>query len=457
MLNLSMARFLHLLVFLLLIVRIPVAVADFRVAERMLAEPVFGGTMLVREAGQEQERMLLLVHGLGAEAGTTWDSVMAELARDYHVVVPDLPGFGRSAKGNQLYSPDNYAALLDWLVTSLPAKPLSLVGHSMGGGVAMIYAARYAGHLERLVLVDSVGLLHRLAVSQDFVGRQIKLDVPLVSSVLESSLGKIAGLVLEKTSRVPLDPGVVLDHPALRSRLLAGEPSRIAALALVQTDYSLLLSLIKTPTWLIWGEEDQVASLRIAKVLQWILPRVELKVLPKLGHSPMLEAGEVFCRTLRRALVETPRTLPRPLHREGSPDGVCENQSGGLFQGSYRTLRITGCKNIRLVNVSARKLQITDSEVEIEATQIQTDGSDPAISLVRSNLTATGMDIHAETGIMTDQSRLDLAGVRFVGARTAIRAQGNPSALLSSASFKEFSGIKTAVHLSRALQAGDAL
>ncbi|MBN2418227.1 MAG: alpha/beta fold hydrolase, partial [Deltaproteobacteria bacterium] len=75
----------------------------------MAPDPVFGGKMLVREAGQRNDKMILLVHGLGDEAGTTWNSVVGELSREYHVVAPDLPGFGGSSKANLLYSPHAYA------------------------------------------------------------------------------------------------------------------------------------------------------------------------------------------------------------------------------------------------------------------------------------------------------------------------------------------------------------
>ena len=230
----------------------------------------------------------------GIEAGTTWESLLPELATHYHVVAPDLPGFGRSAKGNQLYTPEAYVAIVDWLVTTLPDKPLTLVGHSLGGAVAMVYASRHSAELKRLVLVDTVGTLHRLALSQYFVRQQLRLEVPFFADTLQSSLGKVAGLLLEKTSRIPLDPGLILASAELRERFLAGDPERIAALALVETDFSLLLPRIRVPTWLLWGTQDQVAPLRIAKLLAWNLPQAQLMLLDGLGHTPMAENPAVF-------------------------------------------------------------------------------------------------------------------------------------------------------------------
>lgn len=446
-----------LLLFLFLLLTASAAAGDLRPVERMLAEPVFGGEILVREAGQQHDRMILLVHGLGDEAGTTWDRVVPVLARDYHVVVPDLPGFGRSSKANLLYSPRQYALLLNWLISSFPAKPLTVVGHSLGGGIALIYAAEHGGNLQRLVLVDAVGLLHRLAVSQFFVKQQLQFDVPLVSGLLNGSLGRIADAVLEKSSRIPLDPDILLDNGMLRDKFLAAEPSRIAALALVQTDYSLLLGRITAPTWLLWGEHDQVANLRIADMLLWMLPRAEVRILANRGHSPMLEDAGEFNRILKQSLATPPRTFHLPKGENTGTDGGCDQQDGVLFQGNYKTLRISGCKNIRLVNVRAEQLLIRDSQVEIERSRIGTGGSLPALKALRSDIVATAVDLHGETAIVSEQSRFDLAGVRFLGAQTVVRAEGNPSSFLSSCSVKELSGTKTAIHLSRTLNAGDML
>ncbi len=427
------------------------------VSEKMVNEPVFDGQLLVREAGQQNRKMLLFVHGLGDEAGTTWEHVVPQLAKEYHVVVPDLPGFGQSSKLNQLYSPRKYALLLNWLVSTLPDKPMSLVGHSLGGAISIIYAAQYGQGLERLVLVDSVGVLHRLAVSQYFVKQQLQLEVPVVSDMLNGSLGRITDLVLEKSSRLPLNLDLVLDNALMRNKFLAGNPTRIAALAMVQTDYSLLLDQIKTPTWLLWGELDEIANVRIAEVLQWRLPQAELRILPGLGHSPMLEDAAGFNRALGQALISTPRVFTAPPATTTAADGSCNQQSGVLFQGRYKTLRITGCKNVRLNNVRAEQLLISGSQVKIEKTQIGTGGAGPALKVWRSMVTATAVDVHSETAIVSDESRFDLAGLRFMGARTVIRAEGNPSAFLSSSSVKEYSGTKTAIHLSRTLNPGDEL
>ena len=426
-------------------------------SEKLVTEPYFNGQMLLREAGQENPELVLLLHGLGDEAGTTWESLLPELATHYHVVAPDLPGFGRSAKGNQLYTPEAYAAIVDWLVATLPDKPLTLVGHSLGGAVAMVYASRHSAELERLVLVDTVGTLHRLALSQYFVRQQLRLEVPFFADTLQSSLGKVAGLLLEKTSRIPLDSGLILASAELRERFLAGDPGRIAALALVETDFSLLLPRIRVPTWLLWGSQDQVAPLRIAKLLAWNLPQAQLVLLDGLGHTPMAENPAVFNTALLSRLVQSPQR-PTPV---ASPTelaaGLCEGENGRVFSGHYSTLSIQGCRNVRLENLSARNIEIRNSEVTMESSRVHSLTEAPALLVSHSRLTLTGVDLQGPVGILTEQSRLDLAGVRFVDTPVAISATGNPSALLSSSSTKFIDDRIQSLQMNRSLAAGDRL
>jgi pimeloyl-ACP methyl ester carboxylesterase len=142
----------------------PVAPA---LTETVVTEPVFNGKARVFTAGPVAAPTVVLVHGLGDKAARDWDGLIAVLARDHHVVTFDLPGFGRSSKGNELYSPENYAAFLRYLVVEhIRTRPFSLVGHSMGGAIALRYAARYPQDVTALVLVDVPGILHRMAYSK---------------------------------------------------------------------------------------------------------------------------------------------------------------------------------------------------------------------------------------------------------------------------------------------------
>src|SRR4051812_16139843 len=104
--------------------------------------------------------VLLLIHGITGNA-RQWDEVMPLLAQHYHVIAPDLLGHGESAKPRGDYSLGAYAAGIRDLLITLGHKRATVVGHSLGGGIAMQLAYEYPPFAERLVLVNSGGVRRR--------------------------------------------------------------------------------------------------------------------------------------------------------------------------------------------------------------------------------------------------------------------------------------------------------
>jgi hypothetical protein len=263
-------------------------------------------------------------------------------------------------------------------------------------------------------------------------------------------------LILEKTSRIPLSPDVILSTAFMRQRFLAGDPQRIAGLALVHTDYSLLLPQVRVPTWLIWGAEDDIAPLRIADALDWILPHSQQIVLDGVSHVPMKEVRADFSATLLKALQTEPNTGPASLDLVARK-GCCDEEQGTLFSGHYDELTIRFCTDVVLESVTVANLKVSDSDVVIRRSRLTGKGSLPALQSVRSEITITAADISGETGILTEQSRLDLAAVRFIDTVDAVKAQGNPSSLLSSTSTRSDKGQLRSLHMNRSMLSGESL
>ena len=106
----------------------------------------------------------MLVHGLGEAGVKDFYPLFPELARKRHVVAFDLPGFGRSGRINTRYAPDRYAAVLFRVIEAYgDGQQVDVLGHSMGGAIAMLHAASYPRQVRRLVVVDAAGILHREA------------------------------------------------------------------------------------------------------------------------------------------------------------------------------------------------------------------------------------------------------------------------------------------------------
>ena len=129
-------------------------------------ESVFGSDILVVQAGHTNAQTLLLLHGLGQNGFTDWLPALPQLARRYHVIAVDLPGFGYSGVPKGRYSPTNYARVLQGLLMRHAKEGIIVVGHSMGGAVALRMANNYPTLVSRLILVDVAGILHRTAFAK---------------------------------------------------------------------------------------------------------------------------------------------------------------------------------------------------------------------------------------------------------------------------------------------------
>lgn len=102
------------------------------------------------------ENVLLLIHGLGTNA-KSWLKNITGLSKNFRVLAVDLPGYGKSDKGYYKYSMSFYADVLSNLLINLKIERATLVGHSMGGQIAMITAQNYPANVDKLVLISPAG------------------------------------------------------------------------------------------------------------------------------------------------------------------------------------------------------------------------------------------------------------------------------------------------------------
>src|SRR5215204_4964219 len=130
------------------------AAAQVPAAQPQKEAVVFGQKIKYVEAGSGP--VVVLLHGLGGNS-TNWAFNTPALAQKFRVVVPDQVGFGQSDKPLINYRVGTYVDFLDKFLAELKVERATLVGNSMGGWVAALYALRYPAKVERLVLVDSAG------------------------------------------------------------------------------------------------------------------------------------------------------------------------------------------------------------------------------------------------------------------------------------------------------------
>lgn len=406
------------------------SVADRR--ELRVTEPVFGGEVHILEAGRGKPVGVLLVHGLGELAGRTWEMLIPELAGDYHVVAVDLPGFGRSEKRNVLYSPARYAAFLKWVVDRYAPGPLVVVGHSLGGAVALRYAADYPRDVQKLILVDVAGILHRKVYTREVAGGRLQERLTRLSETPLRGLDEAIADLLYKVPELPLDLDLVLENDLLRGQVLGGNPARIAALALAQEDFSATLRQVRAPAVILWGADDLVTPLRTGILLEAVLPSARLLTIPQAGHVPMFDQPALFNRTLLDAIGGIAPPVPAPPPAGGTV-GTCRGEEGKTFTGAFERLEIADCRDVRLVNVTCGPVTITRSEVEIEKGMI---AGEVALTVTDSEVKATGLRIRGGRAVLCARSRLDLAGVDLEGESAAVEALGRATLYFSVSRIK---------------------
>jgi pimeloyl-ACP methyl ester carboxylesterase len=394
----------------------PSAVAEY------VTDPVFGGRVALYRAGPQNAETVVLVHGLGKMAARDWAKLIPALAERHRVLALDLPGFGHSDKGNHHYSPDNFARVLHAVLEKQVAKPFTLVGHSMGGSVALAYVAAYPQRVSRLVLVDAAGVLHR-SVYTEFLARvaaqrAMGVDSPWFESVVRA--------IQHRMENWPLRGELVLENAGVRQRILRGDPNAISAFAMVEHDFSQSLRAITAPTLVIWGAEDRIAPLRTGQALASAIPRARLTVIEGAGHAPMLQFPERFNPIMLdeldgRQLAAPPYALPStPV--SGTRAARCDNRRDQEFSGDYESLVLDNCQDARISNARIGRLQATHSSARIVNSYVR-DG----IEAKNSRLELTGGGVGGR--LTLDASNVDAAATRFESDAIASNSGKEPVVL----------------------------
>ena len=269
-----------------------------------------------REHGPGVETFLL-VHGYGA-CTYTWRYWAPKLALRGHVITVDLKGSGRAPKpADGRYGPEHQAELLARMIEERDLRRITLVGHSLGGGVALLTALALMAHeprrLERLVIVAGAAYEQRMP---PFVRLA---DYPRLSALFFRALGarRVIRTVLQQIVHDPkgVDESQVRGYAdpldsadAVRCLIATAKQIRPANLHEITPRYRTL----DLPALVMWGRGDRVVPLSIGERLAKDLPRARLVVLERCGHLPAEEHPTESYAELERFLDETARPATAP-------------------------------------------------------------------------------------------------------------------------------------------------
>lgn len=253
-------------------------------------------SLAVRTAGSGA--WVLFVHGVLVHGGS-FDEVLRDLGGNFRCVVPDLPGFGRSDKRDPRgfdYGREALASCLVGLMDQLGAQRFHVVGHSMGGGVAATLAADHADRVERLVLIDSVGLPY----SPPLKAKLLKVSKlgefllhraytwPIFYHYFRDEVYGGAGRFSEEAVR---DYYMWFDTPSARRAALACLRKTMDVASLVPK-----LSRISCPTFVLWGERDRIFKPGLGRKLQQRVPEGQWAMIAGSGHAPQEEFPQETAR-----------------------------------------------------------------------------------------------------------------------------------------------------------------
>ena len=255
--------------------------------------------------------VLLLIHGMG---GTyeNWQAVIEPLAREHTVVAPDLPGHGASAPGGGDYSLGAFAAGLRDLLIGLGHERATLVGHSLGGGIAMQFAYHFPEMTERLVLVSSGGLGREVSP----LLRAAALPGADLFIAATAGPGRALGSALARgLAAVGLRPNAdiaevlrgyaSLDDPDRRSAFLATLRSVIHTGGQRVHAGDRLYLAAGMPVLIIWGARDPIIPSHHGENAHEAIPGSRLELFDGVGHLPQIEAPGRFIAVLERFIAET--------------------------------------------------------------------------------------------------------------------------------------------------------
>ncbi len=395
-------------------------------------EPVFSSQMLVVEAGVEHPHTVVLVHGLGQYAFRHWEPVIAALAEDYHVLAFDLPGFGYSENPGGRYSPTNYARVLSWIIEKNDRPQVHLVGHSMGGAVALRYAASYPERVDRLVLADVAGILQRTAFTKHSSGWNVDVEgVPRPLQRVTATAQRWGTNLVETASGLPDLIGVLRGSDRAWNAILIDRPNANAALALIDEDFSGAIAAVAAPTLVIWGDKDTVAPLRTGRLLAGRMRHAELQVITGAEHVPMESHPDTFNKLLKEFLVgrELQPYASAPAKSEVQGDLRCNGRTGDTYSGRYRKVVLENCVAVVLDGVVAEQIDIRGSQVSLFDVRVESESV--ALRAANSTVAATNSVFVGEVGLHARNSRLDLAGVTVRGRETAVAASGRSRLIFS--------------------------
>ena len=249
------------------------------------------------ESGKGNDKHILFIHGLGSSADR-WLDIPDALSLYFHTIAVDLPGFGGSVKPATMdYTIEKFREFIVGFINEVGISngKTSIVGHSLGGYIAAEVTIENKNLVERLVLIDSSGMLKR--------------PTPLLKQYLKVAMNPSKHAVKGVFEKMVADP------TRITSKLVEGFISRInlpnakyafksalANSANTQIGLARLKVIRYIPTLILWGSEDMVIPLQHSRLFKEAIKDSQIVIIQDAGHAPFAEKPALVCEILHRFL-----------------------------------------------------------------------------------------------------------------------------------------------------------
>jgi pimeloyl-ACP methyl ester carboxylesterase len=252
---------------------------------------------------------VILLHGWAANH-RCWKPTVEALKDDHRVVVPDLPGHGRSQGGRFPYSMDFYRRWLETLIDALELETLALVGNSLGGALSLHYALANPGKASRLVLVNPMGLSRRFPWGAGWmIVRRLHhlLGASLTRQIDPYLLRFLRGMAIVDPWGAPKDALIETTQANARRFAWGSWPGSRAILVDFlwprrRLELARALGQIAAPTLIAWGRQDRYLPETFAREGEQAIPGAILHFFERSAHMPMIEEPDEFNREVRAFL-----------------------------------------------------------------------------------------------------------------------------------------------------------
>ncbi|MCX5042592.1 alpha/beta hydrolase [Aldersonia sp. NBC_00410] len=307
--------------------RSPAPLRSVRSEPQLTFRTIHGYRRAVRIAGEGPP--IVLLHGIG-DNSLTWAEVMADLSTSYTVIAPDMLGHGRSDKPRADYSVAAYANGLRDLLTVLGYDRVTVIGHSLGGGVATQFSYQFPEMVERVILVGAGG------VSKEVHAVLRVATAPLISSGLRvlqlpgatRALAALGSAIAQRVATSPVGRSTAGHDAVDIVRVLDGFADNTGYLAFLRTlraavDWrGQVITMLdrcylyeQVPVQIIWGGCDAVIPVSHAHLAHAAIPGSQLEIFAGAGHFPFRDEPERFIEVVRKFVDSTDAAAFDPSRR----------------------------------------------------------------------------------------------------------------------------------------------